>query len=113
MFCVSRSAPELPLQLEDAARSDVALAADPSLPRVNQDVRLNNRIIDLRTPTVLTPRRASGPNAPKYGVLSVGFAGLASVLRPCCIEFALVLRQFALAALRQPATERSPCGHRS
>mmetsp|Transcript_31894 Transcript_31894/g.83407 ORF Transcript_31894/g.83407 Transcript_31894/m.83407 type:complete len:570 (+) Transcript_31894:113-1822(+) len=50
LFCVSRSVPELPLQLEDASRSDTALAADPELPRVNQDVRLNNRIIDLRTP---------------------------------------------------------------
>ena len=49
LFCVSRSAPELPLQLEDASRSDVDLAADPELPRVNQDVRLNNRVIDLRT----------------------------------------------------------------
>lgn len=50
LFCVSRSAPELPLQLEDAARSEAALAADPELPRVNQDVRLNNRVIDLRVP---------------------------------------------------------------
>ena len=41
--------PELPLQLEDAARSDEQLAADPSLTRVNQDVRLNHRVIDLRT----------------------------------------------------------------
>jgi len=49
LFCVSRSTPELPLQLEDAARSEAALAADPELPRVHQDVRLNNRIIDLRT----------------------------------------------------------------
>ena len=50
LYCVSRSTPELPLQLEDASRSEAALAADPELPRVNQDVRLNNRIIDLRTP---------------------------------------------------------------
>lgn len=50
LFCVSRSKPDLPLQLEDASRTDEALAADPELPRVNQDVRLNNRIIDLRTP---------------------------------------------------------------
>ena len=50
LFCVSRSTPELPLQLEDAARPDADLAADPELPRVNQDVRLNNRVLDLRTP---------------------------------------------------------------
>mmetsp|Transcript_37817 Transcript_37817/g.122262 ORF Transcript_37817/g.122262 Transcript_37817/m.122262 type:complete len:604 (-) Transcript_37817:148-1959(-) len=49
LYCVSRAMPELPLQLEDAARSDEQLAADPSLTRVNQDVRLNNRVIDLRT----------------------------------------------------------------
>ena len=50
LFCVSRAMPELPLQLEDASRSEAQLNADPELPRVNQDVRLNNRIIDLRTP---------------------------------------------------------------
>jgi len=49
LFCVSRAAAELPLQLEDACRTDVELQADPELPRVNQDVRLNNRVIDLRT----------------------------------------------------------------
>ena len=50
LFCVSRSMPELPLQLEDAARPDAELEANPDLPRVNQDVRLNHRVIDLRTP---------------------------------------------------------------
>ena len=49
LFCVSRSLHELPLQLEDASRSEPELAADPLLPRVNQDIRLNHRIIDLRT----------------------------------------------------------------
>ena len=49
LFCVSRSVPELPLQLEDASRSDTDLANDPELPRVNQDVRLNHRVLDLRT----------------------------------------------------------------
>jgi len=49
IFCVSRSQPELPLQLEDASRTDPELAADPELPHVNQETRLNNRIIDLRT----------------------------------------------------------------
>ena len=50
LFCVSRACAELPLQLEDAARSDPELAADPELPRVHQDVRLNHRVLDLRTP---------------------------------------------------------------
>ncbi len=49
LFCVSRSK-ELPLQLDDASRSDTELAANPELPRVHQDVRLNNRVIDVRTP---------------------------------------------------------------
>ena len=49
LYCVSRSKPDLPLQLEDAGRPDADFEADPELPRVNQDVRLNNRVIDLRT----------------------------------------------------------------
>ena len=50
LFCVSRAKPELPLQLEDAGRPDAELEANPELPRVHQDVRLNHRILDLRTP---------------------------------------------------------------
>ena len=49
LFCTSRSVAELPLQLEDAARSEAELAKDPTLTRVNQDVRLNHRVLDLRT----------------------------------------------------------------
>ncbi|KAL5251727.1 hypothetical protein ACHWQZ_G014772 [Mnemiopsis leidyi] len=42
---VSEAAPQLPLQIDDASRP---LADDG--PVVNQDTRLNNRILDLRTP---------------------------------------------------------------
>ncbi|KAM1776897.1 hypothetical protein ACFX11_043632 [Malus domestica] len=53
LYCVSRAA-VLPINIEDAARSDVeiekALQAGETLVRVNQDTRLNNRVLDLRTP---------------------------------------------------------------
>lgn len=55
LFCVSPAVGELPLQLEDASRSDPELLADPELPRVKQDVRLNNRVLDLRTPANQVP----------------------------------------------------------
>ncbi|KAL6269078.1 hypothetical protein ACE6H2_025989 [Prunus campanulata] len=52
LYCVSR-APELSFNIEDAARSDaeieIALQAGEKLVRVNQDTRLNNRDLDLRT----------------------------------------------------------------
>jgi len=48
VFCIGRAQP-LPLQLADAARSEADLEKDPKLIRVGQDVRLDNRIIDLRT----------------------------------------------------------------
>uniref|UniRef100_A0A7S0ZV83 aspartate--tRNA ligase n=1 Tax=Noctiluca scintillans TaxID=2966 RepID=A0A7S0ZV83_NOCSC len=48
IFCIGRSKP-LPLLLADASRSEADLAKDPSLIRVGRDVRLDNRIIDLRT----------------------------------------------------------------
>ncbi|PQQ12574.1 aspartate--tRNA ligase 2 cytoplasmic [Prunus yedoensis var. nudiflora] len=52
LYCVSR-APVLSFNIEDAARSDAeiekALQAGEKLVRVNQDTRLNNRDIDLRT----------------------------------------------------------------
>ena len=53
LFVVSRAMGELPLQLEDASRNDDELSASDAAAgavRVNQDVRLNNRVIDLRTP---------------------------------------------------------------
>ena len=49
--CVSRAAPELPFQLEDAARPDAEVEApDCPFPRVLLDTRLDNRVLDLRTP---------------------------------------------------------------
>jgi aspartyl-tRNA synthetase len=41
---------DLPLQIEDAARPDTDFEKDPTLVRVGQDVRLDNRVLDLRTP---------------------------------------------------------------
>jgi len=48
VFCIGRAA-SLPLALKDAARNEAECDADPSLVRVGQDVRLDNRVIDLRT----------------------------------------------------------------
>jgi len=47
IFVVSQAAPKLPLQIEDASRPET----DEALAHVNQDTRLDNRIIDLRTAT--------------------------------------------------------------
>lgn len=64
-FCVSEAEPRLPFELEDASRPDTeyddkeedgdqsATTADgkPKLVKVNQDTRLDNRVIDIRTIT--------------------------------------------------------------
>lgn len=51
IHCISRSAPDLPFLIEDASRPDSAFEAeDTQYVRVLQDTRLNNRVIDLRTP---------------------------------------------------------------
>ena len=52
VFVVSSSEARLPLQIEDAARPEVDPSKDPDglAIRVNQDTRLDNRILDLRTP---------------------------------------------------------------
>lgn len=47
IFCISKSDPRLPLQIEDATRPE----DDETLATVNQDTKLDNRIIDLRTIT--------------------------------------------------------------
>ncbi|CAG2118495.1 unnamed protein product, partial [Medioppia subpectinata] len=52
LFVVSSSEPKLPLQIEDAARPEAECeSADGLAIGVNQDTRLNNRVLDLRTPT--------------------------------------------------------------
>jgi len=47
IFCISKSDPRLPLQIEDCSRPET----DGELATVNQDSKLDNRIIDLRTTT--------------------------------------------------------------
>lgn len=54
LFCISRAS-LLPMNIEDASRSDAEIEAaeqaGKKLVRVNQDTRLNNRVLDLRTLT--------------------------------------------------------------
>ncbi|GMH29692.1 hypothetical protein Nepgr_031535 [Nepenthes gracilis] len=54
IYCIDRAVPSLPINIEDAARSEAdiekALQAGEKLVRVNQDTRLNFRVLDLRTP---------------------------------------------------------------
>jgi len=50
LFVVSAAEPRLPLLVEDAMRTEDPNTADTDGPRVNQDTRLDNRVIDLRTP---------------------------------------------------------------
>ncbi|KAL3510175.1 hypothetical protein ACH5RR_029576 [Cinchona calisaya] len=54
LYCVSKAIPVLPINIEDAARSEAEIEkaeqAGEKLVRVNQDTRLNNRFLDLRTP---------------------------------------------------------------
>ncbi|KAH9295328.1 hypothetical protein KI387_038916 [Taxus chinensis] len=54
VYCVSKSVSTLPINLEDAARSEKefekAVQTGEQLVRVAQDTRLNYRVLDLRTP---------------------------------------------------------------
>ncbi|KAM0869565.1 hypothetical protein ACQ4PT_040593 [Festuca glaucescens] len=54
VYCISRAIPTLPINLEDAARSEAefekAEQSGEKLARVLQDTRLNYRVLDLRTP---------------------------------------------------------------
>ncbi|KAJ8944815.1 hypothetical protein NQ318_013151 [Aromia moschata] len=51
VWVVSASIPQLPLQIEDASRPEKPEDEEGLNIRVNQDTRLDNRILDLRTPT--------------------------------------------------------------
>ncbi|PON65615.1 Aspartyl-tRNA synthetase, archaeal-type [Parasponia andersonii] len=53
-YCVNKAVPNLPINIEDAARSDIefekAKQAGEQAVQVHQDTRLDNRVIDIRTP---------------------------------------------------------------
>ena len=52
LWVSSESEPQLPLQIEDASRKETEEDETDGLTiRVNQDTRLDNRVLDLRTPT--------------------------------------------------------------
>ncbi|KAK1379581.1 Aspartate--tRNA ligase [Heracleum sosnowskyi] len=57
IYCVNKALPTLPINIEDAARSEseieAGLKVGEQFVRVNQDTRLNNRVLDLRTPAKL------------------------------------------------------------
>lgn len=50
LYVVSASKAQLPLQIEDAARPESQSDETSANIRVNQDTRLDNRVLDLRTP---------------------------------------------------------------
>ncbi|CAH8274736.1 unnamed protein product [Arabidopsis lyrata] len=54
VYCINKALAKLPLSVEDAARSEAdiekSLQTEKPAARVNQDTRLNHRVLDLRTP---------------------------------------------------------------
>ncbi|XP_073309276.1 aspartate--tRNA ligase 2, cytoplasmic-like [Primulina huaijiensis] len=82
LYCVNKAVPTLPINLEDAARSEVdiekALQAGEQLVRVNQDTRLNFRVLDMRTPANqgIFRIQCQVENIFRQFLLSEGFVGI-------------------------------------
>ncbi|GAB4858740.1 Aspartate--tRNA ligase 2, cytoplasmic [Ancistrocladus abbreviatus] len=82
IYCINRAVPTLPINIEDAARSDAeiekALQAGEQLVRVNQDTRLNFRVLDMRTPANQSIFRiqCQVENMFRQFLLSKGFVGI-------------------------------------
>lgn len=82
LYCVNRAVPTLPINIEDAARSEVeieqALEKGEQLVRVNQDTRLNFRILDVRTPANqgIFRIQCQVENIFRQFLLSEGFVGI-------------------------------------
>ncbi|KAG5539923.1 hypothetical protein RHGRI_020222 [Rhododendron griersonianum] len=82
VYCISKAVPTLPINIEDAARSeleiDKALQAGEQLVRVNQDTRLNFRVLDLRTPSNqgIFRVQCQVENIFRQFLLSEGFVGI-------------------------------------
>ncbi|KAG8100083.1 hypothetical protein GUJ93_ZPchr0013g37464 [Zizania palustris] len=84
LYCINRAIPTLPINLEDAARSEAeferAEQAGEKLVRVGQDTRLNYRAIDLRTPAnqAIFRIQCQVENKFREFLLSMNFVGIHS-----------------------------------
>ncbi|KAL7111988.1 hypothetical protein ACP275_05G124200 [Erythranthe tilingii] len=82
LYCVNMAIPTLPINIDDAARSEVeiekALQAGEQLVRVNQDTRLNYRVLDIRTPANqgIFRIQCQIENIFRQFLLSEGFVGI-------------------------------------
>ncbi|XP_057511228.1 aspartate--tRNA ligase 2, cytoplasmic-like [Actinidia eriantha] len=82
LYCINKALHALPINIEDAARSEVeiekALQAGEQLVRVNQDTRLNFRVLDLRTPANqgIFRIQCQVENIFRQFLLSEGFVGI-------------------------------------
>lgn len=82
IYCVNKAIPTLPINIEDAARSDAdieeALKKGQQLVRVNQDTRLNFRVLDIRTPANqgIFRIQCEVENIFRQFLLSEGFVGI-------------------------------------
>ncbi|KAI3468450.1 hypothetical protein Pfo_025113 [Paulownia fortunei] len=82
LYCVNKAVPTLPINIDDAARSEVeiekALQAGEQLVRVNQDTRLNYRVLDMRTPANqgIFRIQCQVENIFREFLLSEGFVGI-------------------------------------
>ncbi|CAA2983566.1 aspartate--tRNA ligase 2, cytoplasmic-like [Olea europaea var. sylvestris] len=82
IYCVNKAIPALPINIDDAARSEEeienALKAGEQLVRVNQDTRLNFRVLDIRTPANqgIFRIQCQVENIFRQFLLSEGFVGI-------------------------------------
>uniref|UniRef100_A0A0D3DSU0 Aspartyl-tRNA synthetase n=1 Tax=Brassica oleracea var. oleracea TaxID=109376 RepID=A0A0D3DSU0_BRAOL len=82
VYYVNRALERLPLGVEDAARSeaDIEKSLETGTPavRVNQDTRLNNRVVDIRTPAnqAIVSIGCQFENFFRGNLLSMGFVSI-------------------------------------
>ncbi|KAL2943110.1 Aspartate--tRNA ligase 2 cytoplasmic [Bienertia sinuspersici] len=126
IYCINRAVPTLPINIEDAARSEVdfeeAEKDGKQLVRVLQDTRLNYRVLDLRTPAnqaifhltsfrgIHTPKLIGGTSEGGSAVFRLDYKG-----QPACLaqspqlhkqcQFLVILGEFLrLVQFSEPKT---------
>ncbi|KAL6269570.1 hypothetical protein ACE6H2_026481 [Prunus campanulata] len=114
LYCVTKAV-VLPINIEDAARSDAeiekALQAGEKLVRVNQDTRLNNRSLDLRTPANLGIFRIQSQVGTVMDIVDRLFVTIFDTLNETCQkELEAVGRQYPFEPLKDVGVEVDPMG---
>ncbi|THF93958.1 hypothetical protein TEA_002027 [Camellia sinensis var. sinensis] len=115
LYCISKAVPALPINIDDAARGEIeiekALQAGKQPVRVNQDTRLNFRVLDLCTPANQGIFRVQCQVENVMDIVDRLFVAMFDSLNEKCQkELEAIGKQYPFEPLKEAGVEIDPLG---